>query len=74
MARRTLIVAGGTAAIASPVMAQSATQTAIEFPIDLASLAASIATAGGTILVTAFAVGLGFVMVKKLKARLTRSV
>ena len=77
MNRRNMLIGGGAAgSLGTFAMAQDsgATQTAIDFPIDLASLASSIATAGATVLVTAFAVGIGFVMVKKLKGRLTRSV
>ena len=74
---RNYIIGGGVAAGTSTLaMAQDsgATQDAISFPIDLASLATEIASAGALVLVTAFAVGIGFVMVKKLKSRLTRSV
>lgn len=47
---------------------------AVDFPIELADVATGISTAGAAVLVLAFSVGIGFMLVKKLKRRIAGSV
>jgi len=56
------------------MLGQSGTQWSVDFPIPLADVGSVIAQAGAAVLGLAFGIGIGFMLVKKLKARLTRSV
>lgn len=47
---------------------------AIEFPVDIASVASAIAVAGGLILLAVFGVAVGFALAKKLMRRIKGAV
>ena len=65
----------GTAALAtSPAAATPPSMSAIDFPIDTASIVTAVVTAGATLLLAYFGVKVGFSFVKKLLGRLHRSV
>lgn len=71
------VVGAGLAALV-PVAAALADDTPtmgpISFPIQLTSIATSVAVAGGLVLIAYFGVKVGFALVKKLLTRLHRSV
>lgn len=68
----------GVAGVVLPAAAVWADDTpsmgAISFPIQLTSIATAVALAGGSVLIAYFGVKVGFALVKKLLARLHRSV
>lgn len=73
--RRVLGGVVGAGALASSALAGGPpAMDPVTFPIDPESVGTAIATAGGAILLIVFAVGIGFMLVKKLKKRLTSSV
>jgi hypothetical protein len=55
------------------MLGQSSTWN-VDFPIPLSDVGSVIAQAGAAVLALAFGIGIGFMLVKKLKARLTRAV
>lgn len=63
-----------TVGFATAANAQAPAMDPVTFPVDTASIASEIATAGGTILLLSFGVILGFALVRKLMKRVKAAV
>lgn len=72
--RKTAYALVALASAASASFAQAPVMPAIDFPIDLASVATVVATAGGTMLLIWAGVHIGFKLARKLLGRVTKSV
>ena len=74
--RKLVAIFGGLAAgaAASVASADPLVMDPVSFPVDVESLASTIAAAGGIMLVALFGVAIGFALIKKLKRRLTAAV